>query len=81
VLRATHIAGFFVDMKAIPPDRFSAADYAEALLHAQHLDDDPLAALAVELGVRDALPRAQVQLAAGLCVHSRTANPWAGRGN
>ena len=130
--RATHIARLFLEMKAIPPDRLSAAGYAEfhpvasndtaegraenrrvdlvvmprtkinfaagdasttrrarggrvtdrnnerrggesglglrsylSLLHAEDFYDDALAALAVELGVEDALPGAQVEFAVG----------------
>ena len=35
------------------------------LLHAEDFDDDALAALAVELGVEDALPGAEIELAVG----------------
>ena len=38
---------------------------AGAAPHAEHLDDDALAALAVELGIEDALPGAEVEMAAG----------------
>ena len=37
----------------------------EELLHAEHFHDDAFAALAIELGVEDALPGAEIELAVG----------------
>jgi len=37
----------------------------EALLDAQHLNDDPLPPLAIELGIEDALPGSQVEFPVG----------------